>query len=406
MMDKERRNNEKLEQYSKSEVFVMEYKDKNTVIRKTQSLGKELDYLRSVSDENKRAQKIIDVLPQIAWTASASGHIDFFNKRWYKYTGTHYEEDLNKLWWKIICKDDHSAMENFWNQIKEKGIASEIRVRIKHDDLYRWHLVSLIPVKDEANKVVNWIGTGTDIHEQVMQTKKLDSRNAELLAINHYLEHFVHAVAHDLRAPVSNLRLLSQALNKAPEVDKAKLMTTISSNVNRLDETLTGLIKVIDIQKTDEPVSYNINLLNEVNEVIKDLEENLNANHSALSINIPEGLIFSYVKPFLKVIITNLLANSIEYSNKKHSLKLSIDAIRLDEDTIQLTIEDNGMGIDLQKDGKRLFRPFNKLNQQSKGMGLGLHIVETMVQRNGGRIEIESELDKGTKITLYLKEYD
>nr|WP_319399297.1 PAS domain-containing sensor histidine kinase [uncultured Carboxylicivirga sp.] len=401
----ERRNKDKLTHKNESEVFVMEFKDKNTVIRKTQSLGKELDYLRSVSDESKRAQRIIDVLPQIAWTASESGHIDFFNKRWYEYTATAYQDDLNKLWWKVICRDDHTEMENFWDRIKEKGIASEIRVRIQHQQDYRWHLISLIPVKDDDNNVVNWIGTGTDVHEQVLQTKQLDKRNAELLAMNHYLEHFVHAVAHDLRAPVSNLKMLAQAIDKAPELDKVKLMSNISGNVNRLDETLMGLIRVIDIQKADEPVSYNINLYAVVDEVLTELEAQLQEKRIEVDITISDKLIFSHVKAFLKVIITNVLSNSIEYCYN-HSAIINIEAHRLDEDTIQLTIEDNGPGIDLQKDRKRLFRPFGKLSQNSKGMGLGLHIVETMVKRNGGYVEIESELNKGTKIHLFLKEYD
>jgi signal transduction histidine kinase len=69
------------------------------------------------------------------------------------------------------------------------------------------------------------------------------------------------------------------------------------------------------------------------------------------------------------------------------------------------TVEDNGRGIDLQKKGKDLFKPFQRTSSSGSGMGIGLHIVNNMVRKNGGAIKVESTPGKGTKFTIYLKEY-
>ena len=175
------------------------------------NLKDELNVLKQISENTHRDKKIIDILPQIAWTTSAKGEIEFFNKRWYQYTGTKTSSDLNKTWWYATLSADHNAIEDFWKVLIKTGNESDIKIRIYNikEDTYHWHLVSLVPVKNDYNEIINWIGTGTDIHNEVIQTKQLDTKNTELQAINHYLDHFVHAMAHDLRAPLANIKMLT-----------------------------------------------------------------------------------------------------------------------------------------------------------------------------------------------------
>jgi two-component system CheB/CheR fusion protein len=76
------------------------------------------------------------------------------------------------------------------------------------------------------------------------------------------------------------------------------------------------------------------------------------------------------------------------------------------DEFVLIRIEDNGLGIDLQKYGNSLFEPFKRLTTQGEGSGLGLHLVKTMVEHNGGLIQVKSEPGIGTSFTLYLKEYE
>ena len=72
---------------------------------------------------------------------------------------------------------------------------------------------------------------------------------------------------------------------------------------------------------------------------------------------------------------------------------------------IILTFKDNGEGIDLEKFGSRLFTPFTRFNTEQEGKGIGLYIVKKMIEKNGGKIEVESEIGKGTTFIIYLREY-
>ncbi len=373
-----------------------------------ENLREELKVLKQISENTQRDQKIIDILPQIAWTTSADGNIEFFNKRWYKYTGITEITDLNKAWWQATISSDHNAIEDFWKELLISGEEADIKIRIfnVNDNSYHWHLVSLVPVKNNSNEITNWIGTGTDIHNEVIQTKQLDTKNTELQAINHYLDHFVHAIAHDLRAPVANIKMLTQILNKDNIVNKEKLIHNMCYNVDKLDNTITGLIKVIDAQGNKNPFTKNISLLDVVKDVLKS-ENNFITNYKAnINILISHSLKFNYVKDFIKSIISNLLKNSLEYSKEFDSPNITISAHRYNTDTIKLIFEDNGIGMDIHTIKNKIFKPFSKFTEQSKGMGLGLHIIDTMVKKNGGKIEVESEINKGTKFILFLKEYE
>lgn len=378
----------------------------HTVLNK--NLKEELNFLKQISDNTHRDKKIIDILPQIAWTTSAKGEIEFFNKRWYKYTGAKANTDLNKTWWYATLSADHNAIEDFWNDILKTGKESDIKIRIynTNEEAYHWHLVSLVPVKNDDNEIINWIGTGTDIHNEVIQTKLLDSKNTELQAINHYLDHFVHAMAHDLRAPVANIKMLTKILSKDTSANKDKLMHNMFYNVEKLDNTIQGIIKVIDAQGNKDPFTKNINLLEIVNEVLSSENDFITNYKANINISISRSLQLNYVKGFIKSIITNLLKNALEYSKESIPPEISISAHRYNSDTIKLIFEDNGIGMDIQTIKNKIFKPFSKFTHQSKGMGLGLHIIDTMVKRNGGKVEVESEINMGTKFILYLKEYE
>ncbi len=372
------------------------------------NLREELITLKQISDNTQRDQRIIDILPQIAWTTSSEGKIEFFNKRWYKYTGINVNSDLNKAWWQATLTADHNAIEFFWKELKKTGKESDIKIRIFNnaDNSYHWHLVSLVPVKNSNNEITNWIGTGTDIHNEIIQTKQLDSKNTELQAINHYLDHFVHAIAHDLRAPVANIKMFSKVLKNDSAINKEKLISNIQLNIDKLDNTITGLIKVIEAQENTDPFTRNINLVNIVKDVIKSEHEFINTYKAHINILISDSLEFNYVKGFIISIITNLLKNSLEFSKESVPPNITICAHRYNTDTIKIMFKDNGIGIDIKTFKNRLFKPFSKFTELSKGMGLGLHIIDTMVKRNGGKIEVESELNKGTKFILHLKEYE
>ena len=112
----------------------------------------------------------------------------------------------------------------------------------------------------------------------------------------------------------------------------------------------------------------------------------------------------NYVEGYIRSIVGNMISNALKYAYPDRPPRLDIDFDMKDDHYI-IHFTDNGMGIDLDKYGKDLFKPFKRFSSEGKGMGIGLHMINNMVQKNGGRIDVKSKPGEGTKFSVYLKEY-
>jgi signal transduction histidine kinase len=106
----------------------------------------------------------------------------------------------------------------------------------------------------------------------------------------------------------------------------------------------------------------------------------------------------------LYTIISNLISNAIQYRSSSRTLQLDVH-VQKKEGYCQLIFKDNGVGIDLKQYQKQLFKPFRRVNRQNEGIGLGLYVINTMLEKNGGYVEVESQPGKGSSFRIYLKEY-
>ena len=111
-----------------------------------------------------------------------------------------------------------------------------------------------------------------------------------------------------------------------------------------------------------------------------------------------------YIAPYLESIMRNLFQNSLKYAHPRRRPQISLSTRKLD-DQILFSIQDNGIGMNLDEVGDRLFRPFKRFTQQAEGNGIGLHLVKSMVEKNDGQIEVKSQPGSGTRFNIYLKPY-
>jgi signal transduction histidine kinase len=98
-----------------------------------------------------------------------------------------------------------------------------------------------------------------------------------------------------------------------------------------------------------------------------------------------------------------LVSNAIKYSAAKEKPVVQIYTSK-EKNFVVLTVRDNGIGINLEKVKKNLFKPFRRFTTKAEGTGMGLYIVKNIIEKNGGKIHIESRLNKETSIICYLKE--
>jgi PAS domain S-box-containing protein len=115
----------------------------------------------------RRYREFIDAIPLLAWTAKPNGELDYFNQRWYGYTGQSENQTLGTGWQMALHRDDFQYYLDSWYQAVHTGQPYEIEYRWKRaDGVYRWHLGRALPVRNEQGDIAYWVGTATDIEEQ------------------------------------------------------------------------------------------------------------------------------------------------------------------------------------------------------------------------------------------------
>ena len=249
--------------------------------------------------------------------------------------------------------------------------------------------------------------TANDLALQVAASdKELKSINMELKEANSYLDSFVHGAAHDLRSPLTQIQ---GYLSILPEIedkdDRLGAYQELADASHRMERILNGLVELIDFKKNVKPIVKEINFYQLYENILQDLKPYIDKSEAIIKMDIPKKLSIVYIEAFLNSVIYNLIHNGIKYRAYNRQLKLNITA-KEEKGFVVFKVVDNGIGMDMQRYGHFLFQPFKRLTVDRPGTGIGLSIINNSVRRNGGKIEVESRLDKGTTFIVYLKPYE
>ena len=127
-------------------------------------IGSSLDEVR---DSEGWLRQLTGVMPQIVWTASSDGSVDYFNSRWYEYTGMSPEASLCLGWRDAVHPDDVGRFSSERDRGLGDGDVFQVEIRLRRrDGEYRWHLVRSAPLKDQVGRVSRRSGTATDIDDR------------------------------------------------------------------------------------------------------------------------------------------------------------------------------------------------------------------------------------------------
>lgn len=141
--------------------------------------AREADRLRKLSEE--RYLGLADSMPQIVWTAGPDGLLDYFNKVWFDYSGTDYDDNVGVGWAKSVHPDDLPLTLERWTRALESGSIYENEFRLlSAQGEYRWFVVRAIPSKDSEGRVLRWYGTNTDIHNSKLLSDQLARATRDL----------------------------------------------------------------------------------------------------------------------------------------------------------------------------------------------------------------------------------
>ncbi|WP_299761908.1 PAS domain-containing sensor histidine kinase [uncultured Pontibacter sp.] len=360
-----------------------------------------------LQEEKKAFEFLADVVPHMVWRTDAEGFHNYFNQRWVEYTGYDVESSLGtEMWNNLLHPEDRERARLVWGHSLETGKPYEIEYRFKRaaDGVWRWFLARALPLRDETGKIVQWYGTCTDIEEKKHTERLLESQKQALELTNQDLDRFVHMIGHDLKLPLVNMGQLLEELAETGSLDSpdaAQLAGHLRRSHRNMTTTLVDLMELARLQRSAQTSATTVDLRGAIREVLESLESLLNSSQAEVRVRLDRPENFLYPKANLRSVLHNLLSNALKYSDPGRRPLIEIKS-RWEEGFLVLTVADNGLGMDLEKDGKRLFGAFTRLHGHTEGSGLGLYIVKRIVELGGGRVGVNSAKGQGTVFTIKL----
>ncbi|WP_157807627.1 ATP-binding response regulator [Hymenobacter chitinivorans] len=238
--------------------------------------------------------------------------------------------------------------------------------------------------------------------------QEVEARNRELARTNRDLDNFVYAASHDLKQPINNLRGLFEELRRTAtfnDPDEAQVLRLVDESLRDLTTTVTDLSAVVQVdrapgEENTEPVllaDLTADVLQTLRPQLLDAQGTVGTDFDAL----PEIVA---VRTSLRTILLNLLANAVKYRQPERPPQITVRSTATENQAV-LEVQDNGLGIDLERDGSELFHLFRRFHPEAgEGTGVGLFLVNRLVQAQGGHIEVESELGVGTTFRIFLNQ--
>ncbi|MCI6457947.1 MAG: sensor histidine kinase [Clostridium sp.] len=222
---------------------------------------------------------------------------------------------------------------------------------------------------------------------------------------------FIANMSHELRTPLNIITsasmLLEMKSNKEETVSSEYILDKLS-HINQSSNRLRRLINnLIDISKFDsgffECNCKNENIVYVVEDIVHEVVDYAKEKNIELIFDTEEEEIISFIdKEKIERVILNLLSNAIKFTNENGKIEVYMKS---DDNFIYITIKDNGIGISKEKIDhifQRFYQVDNLLSRGSEGSGIGLCIVDEIIRMHGGKINIESEINKGTTFEIVL----
>jgi signal transduction histidine kinase len=244
------------------------------------------------------------------------------------------------------------------------------------------------------------------LEEKVFRrTKELELRNQELKRMNEILDNFLHVSAHDFRNPLSNISLISQMIKSTKSDDERNLLlNALETSINVIEKTIRGMIEMVEVQENKNHPAKKIHMDELLNSIMDEFNRAKDEINAEVKFCFNEAPHINFIPVYLESILRNLISNSFKYRSPSRPLQIDIKT-KTEGDFVVITFSDNGIGMDLSRNRKNLFKPFSRFNLEIEGKGIGLHLIKNIVEMNGGHIFVSSLLNSGTTFYVYLKPY-
>ncbi|MCQ4162589.1 PAS domain S-box protein [Roseomonas sp. GC11] len=385
-----------------------------------------------VSEERFRV--IADAVDQMIWSTGPEGEADYFNQRWYDYTGLPSGSTHGDAWLAAFHPEDRAHTRRLWLDCVTTGAPYEVEYRLRHHSgEYRWVIGRALPLLGENGVIRRWYGTCTDVHalklaEAALRdlTATLEQRVADAVAERVRAEETLRQVqkmeavgqlsgglAHDfnnlLTGILGALELLRQRLEQGRPEEAARYITAAQGAARRA-AALTQRLLAFARRQTLDPRPTDVNrLVAGMEELIRrtvgpQVEIVVRADPAAWAVLVDANQ--------LENALLNLCINArdamprggrieIETANQELGMMAARAADLPPGPYLMLGVRDSGTGMTPEV-AARAFDPFFTTKPLGEGTGLGLSMVYGFVRQSGGQVRIHTAPGEGTALRLYL----
>jgi PAS domain S-box-containing protein len=365
---------------------------------------------RTIRESEARFRSLADAMPQIVWTATPKGQINYINQRFYEYTGLTAEEAANGGWSKAFHEGDLEIALRTWHDAIKTGRTSDTEFRIRRgtDGMYRWHLARAVPIRDKDGTIVKWYGTNTDIHDVKLMSESLKAAQQAAEAASAAKSTFLANMSHEIRTPMTAVLGFTEIL-KDPSVSTIERQDAIA----RIESSGRALLKVIDdildISKL-ESGKFSIQKIRfSPREVCEDVVAILRMAAEQKSVVLKckvEDSVPQWARGDpgrIRQVLLNLVGNAVKFTSVG---EIELLARAEQSRILAFDVCDTGIGISAD-DRAKLFQPFAQadvsITRKFGGTGLGLLLSLRLAEQMGGRLElVRSVLGEGSRFRFRL----
>jgi PAS domain S-box-containing protein len=264
-----------------------------------------------------------------------------------------------------------------------------------------------IILRNDEGKAVRMIGLSRDITNQKESEILKEKISADILQRNKDLQQFTYIVSHNLRAPVANIKGLTESLmtTNPDENEKEELIFNLAASVSKLNRVILDMNQILQIKNNVSERKELVSFSHLIKNIRISIGDQIKTNDVELITDFSKVDKMMVFKSYLYSIMFNLISNSIKY--RREGIKPVIEVASIKEkNKITLVFKDNCLGIDLAKKGEQVFGLYKRFHTHTEGKGMGLYMVKTQVETLGGKISVSSEVNKGTEFRIEFDNYE
>ncbi len=374
-----------------------------------QDIGKRKKIELALQSEKLRNEYIILSSGLGTWEWNVQTGETIFNEKWAEIIGYTLQElsPISIRTWEQFVHPKDLEESNKQLQKCFDGLSPyyEMEVRMKHKNGNWIWIYDRGMVISRTNENLPLLMFG--IHQDITKRKNAETELFGILSLlksqNIKFKNYSHIVNHNLRSHAGNIqRLLELALDSDENMEKEELLTFTKTASKNLLDTIGNLSKMTNENEDISAQLENLALFEVIKKAIENVIGLANKAEVIIENNILESQNIKAVPAFLDSIVLNLLTNAIKYCAPERSSYIKISAEE-DKDFVILSVTDNGIGIDLQKYGDKLFGMYQTFHKKKESRGIGLFLTKTQIETMGGYIEAESIINVGSTFKVFFK---